>query len=200
MTEIITMICSNNNKVIIDINELRNSSLLKGAEIFNKLFNFKETEWAETKEMNKDNNGNHTLFKDFGIVKRDWMNFLGFMRNGQIKYQIQQEFIIDEKIRNEHHKLFIQTLDNMLNDGIFLAFGPFPKFEAFVAEQIMNQTNIKLNRQNEIANNPMTPKQDSRNLYDWCTSKLRLIGGGWSITIPIPETCYVNYWRRKKQD
>ena len=199
MVELITMICRNNNKVIIDINELQHSNLLQGAIIFNKLFNFEETEWAETKEMNKDDNGNHTLFKDFGIAKEDWMEFLGFMRNGQIKYQIAQEFIIDEKSRNEYQRLFIQTLDDMLNEGIFLAFGPFPKFEAFVAEQIMNQTNIKLNRRNELINNPMTPKQDINKLYDWCTSHIR-IDSSWSVTIPIPETPHVNYWRRKKQD
>jgi hypothetical protein len=121
------------------------------------------------------------------------------MRNGQIKYQLSQELIIDEKSQNEYQKLFIKTLDNMLNDGIFLAFGPFPKFEAFVAEQIMNQTNIKLNRKNEIINNPMTPKQDNRNLYDWCTSHIRL-DSGWSVTIPIPKTPHINYWRRKKQN
>ena len=199
MTEIITMLCSNNNKVIIDINELQNSNLLQGAIIFNKLFNFEETEWAETKEMNKDDNGNHTLFKDYGIGKGDWMDFLGFMRNGQIKYQIAQEFINDEKSRNDYQKLFIQTLDNMLNQGIFLAFGPFPKFEAFVAEQIMNQTNIKLNRMNELANNPMTPKQDRNKLYNWCTSHIRL-DSSWSVTIPIPEAPHVNYWRRLKQE
>lgn len=199
MTKLITMICRNNNKVIIDINELQHSNLLQGAIIFNKLFNFEETEWAETKAMNKDDNGNHTLFKDFGITKEDWMEFLGFMRNGQIKYQLAQEFIIDEKSRNEYKKLFIQTLDNMLNRGIFLAFGPFPKFEAFVAEQIMNQTNIKLNRRDELINNPMTPKQDINKLYDWCPSHIRL-DNGWSVTIPIPETPHVNYWRRKKQD
>jgi hypothetical protein len=199
MTELITMMCCNNNKVIIDMNELRNSNLLQGANIFNKLFNFENVEWAETKEMNKDNNGNHTLFKDFGIEKRYWMDFIGFMRNGQIKYQLSQEFINDEKSRNEYQRLFIQKLDNMLNEGIFLAFGPFPKFEAFVAEQIMNQTNIKLNRLNELVNNPMTPKQDRNKLYDWCISHVR-IDSSWSVTIPIPETPQFYYWRRKKQD
>ena len=199
MTELITMICRNNHKVIIDINELQHSNLLQGAIIFNKLFNFEETEWVAPKEMNKDDNGNHTLFKDFGIDKRDWMEFLGFMRNGQIKYQLSQEFINDEKYRNEYQRLFIQKLDNMLNEGIFLAFGPFPKFEAFVAEQIMNQTNIKLNRRNGLINNPMTPKQDINKLYDWCTSHIR-IDSSWSVTIPMSEMPHVNYWRRKKQD
>jgi len=130
---------------------------------------------------------NTNLFKDFDISNKNWCCFINFIRNGRIEYDIAANNIINEKERLSYQKLFIQELDQQCNSGIFLKFGPFPAFDAYVSETINNQQNQIKNENNESANNPMIPKQDIKQLFCWCveyTSNIpeRVKNGNWSVT------------------
>ena len=92
----------------------------------------------------------------------------------------------------------MQELDGQSDSGIFLKFGPFPVFDAYVKDSMNRSANNMINEKNNSSNNPMTPDQDSLKLYEWTTSHIRL-DENWSVTIPIKETPHILFWRRLKQ-
>jgi len=187
------MTCTHNTNVIVNINELRNSSRLEGAYIFKRLMCIKESEF-KSQSLNKE------LFKDFNISERDWMDFIGFVRNGRIKYEIASNEIHNNDERKNYQKLFIQYLDTVSNSGIFLKFGPFPVFDEYIEWVITNQKNIKINTKNENSNNPMTPEQDKSKRYIWRTGFTNqmdeLTDNGWSLTTNVPGTSTTFYVRK----
>jgi len=186
------MTCVNNQKVILDMNELRNSQRLQDAYIFKRLMTIEESEF-------KNQSLNKNLFKDFNISENQWMDFIGFIRNGRIKYEIASNEIHNEKEREIYQKIFIQHLDAVSNSGIFLKFGPFPAFDEYIEWTITNQKNKKLNI-NENTNNPMTPHTDKFNRYKWRVGNINemdnLMNNGWSITVHTPNICSYFYLRK----
>lgn len=188
--ELITMNCAQNKKVIIYLNELRNNERLEGACVFKRLFNIGDKDFKAEKV-------NTELFNMYNIYEKDWYAFLNFIRNGRIEYDMASQYIEKEEERNSYQKLFIQTLDSQSNSGIFLKFGPFPVFDNYIKESTQRSLNNMINKKNQIANNPMTPMQDSLLLYDWTTSHLKL-DNIWNATIPVKGISHIFYWRRLK--
>lgn len=176
------------------MNELRNSPRLQGAYIFKRLMTIEESEF-------KNQSLNKNLFKDFNISEHQWMDFIGFIRNGRFKYEIAANEIHNEKERESYQKLFIQYLDAVSNSGIFLKFGPFPVFDEYIERTIINQRNKQLNI-NENTNNPMTPCKDKFNRYLWRTGFTNqmneLTDNGWSVTTNIAGTSATFYLRKLK--
>jgi hypothetical protein len=191
--ELIKMTCAHDAKVIVDIDELRNSPRLQGAYIFKRLMCIEESEF-KSQSLNKE------LFKDFNINERDWMDFIGFIRNGRIRYEIASNEFHDNDERKNYQKLLIQNLDNISNTGIFLKFGPFPVFDEYIEWTITNQKNNKINTKNENSNNPMTPEQDKSKRYIWRTGFTNqmdvLTDNGWSVTTNVLGTSTTFYIRR----
>ena len=185
--ELIKMTCTHNTNVIVNMNELRNSPRLQGAYIFKRLMCIEESEF-KSQSLNKD------LFKDFNISERDWMDLIGFIRNGRIRYEIASNEIHNNDERKNYQKLFIQYLDTVSNSGIFLKFGPFPVFDEYIEWTITNQKNIKINTKNENLNNPMTPKQDENNLFKWRVEFINNVGeavnNNWSVTTVATANSY----------
>lgn len=190
--EIIKMTCANNQKVILNMNELRDSPRLQDAYIFKRLMTIEESEF-------KNQSLNKNLFKDFNITENQWMDFIGFIRNGRIKYEIASNEIHNEKEREIYQKMFMQYLDAVSNSGIFLKFGPFPVFDEYIEWTITNQRNKQLNI-NENTNNPMTPHKDKFNRYKWRTGFTNnmdeLADNGWSVTTNINSTTSTFYLRK----
>lgn len=191
------MVCAFDKKVIVDIEELRNSPRLTGAHIFKRLMCIEESEF-------KSESLNTNLFKDFDISNKNWCSFINFLRSGRIEYDIAANNIINKEDRLSYQKLFIQELDEQCNSGIFLKFGPFPAFDAYVSETIDNQQNLLINTKNEDANNPMLPEKDAYQIYDWAVSHVNvnrmeeLINNGWTVTTNVENTSNVFYLRRQK--
>lgn len=190
--EIITMNCTHNTKVIINLDELKNNERLNGACVFKRLFNIDNNGFKEEK-VNKE------LFKIYNIQNKDWCIFLNFIRSGRIEYDLASQHIEKEDERKNYQKLFIQELDKQCNSGIFLKFGPFPVFDTYVKDSMNRNANNIINQKNNSSNNPMTPDQDNLKLYDWTTSTSRL-HENWSVTIPVKEINHIFYWRRLKQN
>lgn len=188
--ELIKMTCAHNVNVLVNMKELMNSSRLQGAYIFKRLMCIEESEF-KSQSLNED------LFKDFNINEGDWMNFIGFIRNGRIKYEIASNEIHDNNERKNYQKLFIQNLDTISNNGIFLKFGPFPVFDEYIEWSITNQKNIKIN---ENSNNPMTPEQDKSKRYIWRTAFTNqmdeVTDNGWSLTTNVLGTSTTFYVRK----
>ena len=194
------MICKDDKKVIINMNELINADRLRGACVFNRLMGIHNPGFEQKMSTNEEDE--LTLFKDFNISERDWMNFISFIRFGRIKYEIAANEIHNEKERESYQKLFMQHLDDITNSGIFLKFGPFPVFEEYIEWTHNRQTNIKRNTINENANNPMTPKQDINNLFNWRVEYINNVGvavagNNWSVTTDGPGGSSV-YLRRRR--
>tara|TARA_Y100001970_G_scaffold32900_1_gene40800 strand:- start:2204 stop:2821 length:618 start_codon:yes stop_codon:yes gene_type:complete len=182
---LVNMICAHDIKVIINMNELTNADRLRGACVFNRLMGIHNPGFEQ--KMTPNEGDELTLFKDFNITEKDWMNFISFIRLGRIKYEIAANEIHNDKDRESYQKLFMQHLDDITNSGIFLKFGPFPVFEEYIEWTHNRQTNIKRNTKNQNANNPMIPKQDIKQLFCWCveyTNNIseRVENGNWSVT------------------
>jgi hypothetical protein len=165
--KLINMLCSNNNKVIIDLDELKNSDKLKNANIFNRLFCFDNGEFAK-EDMNKDEDGTCTLFKDYDISNNNWLSFLHFIRNGRVVFDM-CNIIENEKERKSYQKLFVQELNTQSASGIFLKFGPIPSFDEYL-ESCLKNGKVKLEKN---ASNPMTPEEDVNKLYIWTSDHAR---------------------------
>jgi len=183
------MLCSYNKKVIIDLDELKNSDKLKNAFIFNRLFCFDNGQFAK-ENMNKDEEGNYTLFIDYDISNDDWFSFLHFIRKGSLKFDI-CSIIENEKDRLNYQKLFVQELNTQSTKGIFLKFGPIPSFDKYI-ELCLKKGEVKLEKNK---NNPMTPKEDVNKLYIWSISHLKPDNSDlWEVT------CFVKgsekFWRK----
>ena len=125
-------------------------------------------------------------------MERDVLDFLYFIRNGKIRFDISANNMIAKK-KEDYYNIFIQNIDSISSSGIFLKFGPFPQFDNYVENSIKNLNNLKgIN-----INNPMTPEEDVNNLFHW-TIKYEHPqipppnGGFWSSTI-IKEGR--TYWR-----
>ena len=88
---LVTAICNHDVKILLNLEELKNSDNLKNAKIFNMLFGF-DTEILK-KTIKKDKNGYVTIFRDFNINSREVLDFLYFVRYGKIKYENNIEYI-----------------------------------------------------------------------------------------------------------
>ena len=200
--DIVTMNCANNQKVIINLNDLKNNENLEGAIIFKRLFNLDNSSTDEISihfaNQFKEEEINTNLFKIYNITQNNWYTFLNFIRNGRIKYDISSQYIENEDDRISYQKLLIQELDNQSNSGIFLSLGPFPKFDNYIKYCITKSINNILNRKTIKENNPMTPDEDVNIKYDWYIGA-KPFTGVWSSTRKIEHSSYV-YWRRLKQN
>tara|TARA_A100001011_G_scaffold326513_1_gene350087 strand:- start:2540 stop:3139 length:600 start_codon:yes stop_codon:yes gene_type:complete len=194
--DIVTMKCAENQNVIINLDELRNSERLSGAIIFNRLFGFNNPGFNEEKL-------DLELFKKYNIWERDWYSFINFIRNGRIKYHIAMESIQNEEQRISYQKLFIQELDTQASSGIFLKFGPFPAFDNYVENCINHEKNKKEEDKYLRAENPMSPEDDIYHMYEWasgyCPAKL-LREQGYNVTMSFKEGNQCEKYYRKKRE
>ena len=180
--KLVNAICKNGNIVLLDLDELKDSEYLKDAHIFNRLFGFSNIGFQQ-EELKKDKDENIVIFKNYNIMEIDVLDFLYFIRNGKIRFDISANNMIAKK-KEDYYNIFIQNIDSISSSGIFLKFGPFPQFDNYVENSIKNLNNMKgIN-----INNPMTPEEDVNNLFHW-TIKYEHPqipppnGGFWSSTI-----------------
>jgi len=192
--DIVTMKCAENQNVIINLDELRNSERLSGAIIFNRLFGFNNPGFNEEKL-------DLELFKKYSIWERDWFSFINFIRNGRITYHIAMENIHDEEQRLSYQKLFVQELDSLTSNGIFLKFGPFPAFDNYVENCINQEKNKKEEEKILRAENPMTPEDDIYHMYEWQSGYSpsdQLRQQGFCVTVSFKEGNRCEKYYRKK--
>lgn len=163
-------ICSNNVKVLLNIEELKESSNLKNAIVFNRLFGF-QNEGFINEPLRKNEQGYLTIFKDYNISSHNALDFLYFVRYGKLKYENNTEFMQEGDKKTAYIDLFIQNIDEVATSGIFLKFGPFPEFDTYVVNVLdklyQRMTNETKNSKKERTNNPMTPEDDVNHLYYW---------------------------------
>ena len=83
---ILTAFTSDDIFVFIDKNSLKNSSQLKNAIVFNRLFGLidddDENDMWKLKPMEKDTSGNILLLKNLNISQSDWNLFTAYIRHG----------------------------------------------------------------------------------------------------------------------
>ena len=192
--DLVTMICVNDKKVLVDINELRNSPRLQDAHIFKRLMCIEQSEF-KTESLNTN------LFKDFNIHEKDWCCFINFIRNGRIEYDIAANNIINIEQRLSYQKLFMQELDEQCNSGIFCKFGPIPVFDQYVIENLNTQQNKINEKVNINLSNPMTPEQDVEKNYIWTVGHANNLdnyfNNGWSVTINTESSTNMHFYLRR---
>jgi len=182
---LVTMRCLNNQKVIIDMDELKDADRMEGAVIFNRLLGFHNPGFSQ-EEKNDDKKS--TLFKDYGICKDEWFAFIKFIRTGTTKYHLASNYIEKEEDRLNYQKLFIQELDKQESTGIFLKFGPFPSFDEYISSCKYEAQWAKHNKINNNKNNPMTPMTDIDHIYRWTSSYSQpSLPGNWEVTVPFKD-------------
>ena len=148
-------------KVIIDIDELKRSKYLKGAVVFNKIFNLVEHNYKKT-DFPRNDDGNVTLFQIYNITINEWLSFIKFIRYGMTKYDIVCSNTDNSKLLTNYKKLFLQHLDDMTESGVFIKFGPFPELDNYIKTAIK-----KIKKLETLFYNPMTPEEDSKKLFLW---------------------------------
>lgn len=181
---LIEMNCTCGGKVLINIDELKSSTKLEGATVFNYLFGLNnDSPW-------KSENININLFKEYNISENNWSAFINFIRNGRVRHCLTLADI------------FIKELDIISSTGIFLKFGPFPSFEKYLNDCI--NTKKKQTTQHIIhqTNNPMTPKEDTEDLFIWVASyntPSPRNNQEWSVTVKVGNlNADKMYYRLKK--
>ena len=192
-----TFIDKHNKKIIVDIEEFKNSERLKGAIVFNKIFNLTESSFTK-KDFPRNNNNEVILLKLYNISIADWLSFMKFIRYGTTKYDIVLFNTNNNQILDNYSKLFFDNLDKITETGVFIKFGPFPVFDNYI-ENRKNQ----LKKINSIFYNPMTPQEDNRKLYDWLinfhppsSNNSENNNKIWSATVPANDGRH--YWRKLK--
>ena len=193
-----TFIDRYDKKIIIDIEELKDSERLEGAFVFNKIFNLKDSLFKK-KDFPRNDNNEVILLKLYDISIAEWLSFMKFIRYGTTKYDIVLFNTNNNQILDNYSKLFFENLDKITETGVFIKFGPFPVFDNY----IKNRKN-QLKKLNLIFYNPMTPQEDNRKLYDWSinfktpSSKESENNNNkiWSAT--VSSNTGIPYWRKLK--
>lgn len=182
----------NNNKCIVNFDELKNAHRLEGATIFKRIFKFENPYFKEDEDFPRDSEGNNLILKIYGISIGQWFEFIDFIRNGHTNY----DFVYKQYYKNtDVKKIFIQNLDRLISTGVFIKFGPFPKFDEYVQAKLEYIETKEIEKNNFY--NPMTPEQDYQKKYIWH------IGSGgkdesWSVTIKVKEAIDKYYFRKLK--
>lgn len=182
---IIRVIDSYNAKVIIDLNELKTAERLEGAHIFKTLFNLNEhSGFSQNFEMRKDKKEEFIILRDYGLSRKQWIEFINFVRTGRIKHM--------EKINKQHMNILMDNI-NELYMGVFGIFGPIPLFDR-LCENIVKKYEEKHIKEGKMKyENPMTPEDDIYHKYYWVTgyNNPNLIGNNfppdilWNVTVPF---------------
>lgn len=139
-----------NNYQLVDIDFIRKiyfdeNNILNGAKIFAILFKLIE---AENFAISTDPDINLT---DFHITPYDWNLLYGFIKNGFLPYCINDDD-------------FINQLNNCYETTLKL--GGIPSFDQYYLSQINTFKEDNIDTKNY---NPMTPKDDHLNKYQWST-------------------------------
>ena len=207
--ELETAICSNGVKVLLDLNELKNSTNLKNACIFNRLFGFDNEEFKK-EDFKRNYAGQITIFQDYNISSKDVLVFLYFVRYGKIRYKICMDFMNDDDKKKSYTDLYFQEIDNIITTGVFLKFGPFPEFDIYIEKMLKSirekRINKVKNKMNEKINNPMTPQQDRNKLYYWVSyhtipSNIHYPPNSknvWEVTVKVDGQASYMYYRCEK--
>ena len=208
--ELETAICSNGVKVLLNMDELRNSTNLKNACIFNRLFGFDNEEFKK-EDFKRNTNGHVTIFQDYNISSKEVLNFLYFVRYGKIRYKICMDFMeAGGDKQKAYTDLYFQEIDNIVTTGVFLKFGPFPEFDMHIEKMLKSVKQEKINRiknkMNETNSNPMTPQQDRNKLYYWIsyhtipstTPYPPNSKNVWEVTVKVDGQASYMYYRCEK--
>ena len=126
----------------------------------------------------KDQTGRLTFLKSLGILRKDFVACISFLRCEHV-----------EDINN-----LVYTL-NIL--------GGSEKLDVYCAnleKQKEEQEKKAVLLQTEIEQNPMTPEQDTSNLFIWRAILLPMeYIDDWSVTIRIENSTHNAFWYRKKR-
>ena len=189
-----TFIGRNNFKVVVNLEELKRSKRLKGAVVFNKIFNLLESNYKKT-DFPRNSDGDVILFKIYNITCNEWLSFIKFIRYGMTKYDIIYSNIANIKLLKNYKKLFFQHLDDMTESGVFIKFGPFPEFHNYI------ESNIKqIKKLETLLYNPMSPEEDSKKLFLWSIGYNYPVNINVSLDNTIPENSSVEETQNKIQD
>lgn len=198
---ILTALTSDDIIVFIDKNSLKNSSQLKNATVFNRLFGLidddDENDMWKLKPMEKDISGNILLLKNLNISQSDWNLFTAYIRHGipPYFYTMKHNGFSQESIIKK-----VESINETCNK-----FGGIPCFDEFYEKFILSD---ELNENNYY--NPFEPKEDTKKKYSWVlaytnqpTEMTNLRAQGWSCVNNIPEGPGTNlgytWWRKLKQ-
>lgn len=127
----------------------------------------------------KDQMGRLTFLKSLGILRKDFVACISFLRCEHV-----------EDINN-----LVYTL-NIL--------GGSEKLDVYCAnleKQKEEQEKKAVLLQTEIEKNPMTPEQDTKQLFIWRARFLtNELHDDWSVTTRIDNSNYNTFWYRKKKN
>ena len=107
-----TFIDRYDKKIIIDIEELKDSERLEGAFVFNKIFNLKDSLFKK-KDFPRNDNNEVILLKLYDISIAEWLSFMKFIRYGTTKYDIVLFNTNNNQILDNYSKLFFENLDKI---------------------------------------------------------------------------------------
>ena len=142
--------------VLIDLYKLKNNPRLEGAEVFKMLFGISDTNPFGKFPMGKDEEGCITILRDLQVSTSQWYVFNVFLNTGSVPgyddYKLGKEYKYNEVSHN------IETLQE-----ICVKFGGLPSFDVFRENFYKGESEGTT----LISNNPMTPEQDKKNLYQW---------------------------------
>ena len=142
--------------VLIDLYKLKNNPRLEGAEVFKMLFGISDTNPFGKFPMGKDEEGCITILRDLQITSNQWYIFNVFLNTGSVPgyddYKLGKDYKYNSVSCN------IETLQE-----ICVKFGGLPSFDVFRENFYKGESEGTT----LISNNPMTPEQDKKNLYQW---------------------------------
>ena len=147
---------SHGTLLLIDLYKLKYNPRLEGAEVFKMLFGISDNNHFGKFPMGKDEEGCITIIRDLQINSRQWYIFTIFLEKGIVPgyddYKLGKDYKYNEVSNN------IETLQE-----ICVKFGGLPSFDVFRENFYKGESEGTT----LIINNPMTPEQDKKNLYQW---------------------------------
>ena len=195
--EMESFICKDDVVVIININLLKESVVLKNADILKMLFGIKEDSKFGSFSFERDENSHVLLLKNLDIESNDWYQFLSFVKNGFPPFYSQDVFKDSMK-----RSFFIENLENL--NITCNKLGGIQFFDRFY-----NEFYNTLHEEMTECKNPSEPSEDINNIYIWGLGKA--IDGsfsssqnayptfsGWSITKYYKYEGDDFFWTRKK--
>lgn len=180
--ELLSLICKNNHIRVIDKNFLKHCELLKGANIFLRLFNLDENSPFGKYDMHKDENCHFTILKDYNISTQEWDLLIHFLRYG---------FTLSYNEDSGYRKRdFLEKTCHVAN-----ILGGIPSFDKFY---------IQHNKNYIILYNPTTPEKDEKLLYNWTVStpysmKNKEDRNNWNVTKKTTNESNYFYYRKLKE-
>lgn len=183
----------NDNKCIVNYDELKNAHRLEGATIFKRIFKIENPYFKEDEDFPRDSEGNNLILKIYGISIGQWFEFIDFIRNGHTNFDLVYQLHSKD---NNVKKFFIQNLDRLISTGVFIKFGPFPKFDEYVQAKLEYIETKEIEKNNFY--NPMTPEQDYQKKYIWDIS-VGTKDESWSVTIKIKDAINKYFYRKLKE-